>query len=49
MIIWLVLPSAERDLTLAVVIPKPLNLMLDSEPVVALGGPDEQNSLYFPS
>ena len=28
---------------------KPLNLMLDSEPVVALGGPDEQNSLYFPS
>jgi hypothetical protein len=28
---------------------KPLNLMLDSEPVVAFGGPDEQNSLYFPS
>src|SRR6202047_3479967 len=25
---------------------KPLNLMLDSEPVVALGGPDEQNSRY---
>src|SRR5438477_11903370 len=28
---------------------KPLNLVLDSEPIVALGSPDEQNSLYFPS
>jgi hypothetical protein len=28
---------------------KPLSLMLDCEPVSALGGPDEQNSLYFPS
>src|ERR1700719_3444626 len=28
---------------------KPLNLMLDCEPVSALAGPDEQNSLYFPS
>jgi hypothetical protein len=28
---------------------KPLNLALYSEPIAALGGPDEQNSLYFPS
>ena len=28
---------------------KSLNLFLDSETIVALGGPDEQNSLYFPS
>src|ERR1700693_2567295 len=26
---------------------KLLNLVLDSEPIVALGGPDEQNSLYW--
>ena len=28
---------------------KPLNLFLHCEPLAALGGPDEQNSLYFPS
>ena len=28
---------------------KPLNLALNFEPMAALGGPDEQNSLYFPS
>src|SRR5271169_4657642 len=28
---------------------KPLNCLLDCEPTAALGGPDEQNSLYFPS
>jgi hypothetical protein len=28
---------------------KPLNLTIDFEPIVALGGLDEQNSLYFPS
>jgi len=28
---------------------KPLNSAIDSEPIVALGGLDEQNSLYFPS
>src|SRR5260370_36962838 len=27
---------------------KPLNLALNCEPIAALGGPDEQNSLYFP-
>ena len=27
---------------------KPLNSLIDFEPVVALGGLDEQNSLYFP-
>ena len=27
---------------------KPLNLVPDSELIAALGGPDEQNSLYFP-
>jgi hypothetical protein len=28
---------------------KPLNSAIDFEPIVALGGLDEQNSLYFPS
>ena len=28
---------------------KPLNLPSNCEPIAALGGPDEQNSLYFPS
>jgi hypothetical protein len=28
---------------------KPLNLMLDCEPISALGGPDEQNSAEIPS
>ena len=27
---------------------KPLNSAIDFEPIVALGGLDEQNSLYFP-
>jgi hypothetical protein len=30
-------------------LPKPLKLRLDSEPIAALKDPDEQNSLYFPS
>ena len=28
---------------------KPLNCLLDYELITPLGGPDEQNSLYFPS
>jgi len=28
---------------------KPLNSAIDFEPIVALGGLDEQNSLYFPT
>jgi len=28
---------------------KPLNLLFNCEMLAALGGPDEQNSLYFPS